>query len=61
MKRIVAVAIGYAVMGWMIYLIIVTQRTVPKIWDPYDILGISRVSLLRIVLEKKLSDMTYRV
>lgn len=33
-------------MAWMIYLIIVTARTVPKIWDPYDILGISRVSPL---------------
>lgn len=52
MKRIVTVVIGYAVMGWMIYLILVTQRTVPKIWDPYDILGISRVSLFRIALEK---------
>lgn len=49
LKRIVTVAIGYAVMGWMIYLIIVTQRTVPKIWDPYDILGISRVRLFRII------------
>ena len=48
LKRIVTVAIGYAVMGWMIYLIMVTQRTIPKIWDPYDILGISRVSLLRV-------------
>ena len=35
--------LGYAVMGYMIYLIIVTQRITPKIWDPYTILGISRV------------------
>ncbi|BDD57298.1 secretory subunit [Monascus purpureus] len=41
-KRIATVVIGYAIMAWMIYLIIVTARTVPKIWDPYDILGISR-------------------
>ncbi|RMJ26403.1 Protein translocation complex [Aspergillus sp. HF37] len=40
-KRIVTVVLGYAVMAWMIYLITVTARTTPKIWDPYDILGIS--------------------
>ena len=43
-KRIATVIIGYAVMAWMVYLILVTARTVPKIWDPYDVLGISRVS-----------------
>lgn len=31
----------------MIYLIIVTARTVPKVWDPYGILGISRVRKTR--------------
>ncbi|KAA8651551.1 hypothetical protein EYZ11_010820 [Aspergillus tanneri] len=41
-KRIVTVILGYAVMAWMVYLIMVTARTAPKIWDPYDILGISR-------------------
>ncbi|KAI1997199.1 secretory subunit [Ophidiomyces ophidiicola] len=41
-KRFITVAMGYAVMAYMVYLIIVTQRTVPKIWDPYDILGVSR-------------------
>lgn len=44
MKRIVTVILGYATIAWMIYLIIVTARTVEKVWDPYDILGISRVS-----------------
>lgn len=29
-------------MAYMIYLIIVTARVTPKIWDPYDILGVSR-------------------
>jgi translocation protein SEC63 len=43
-KRIVTVVIGFAVMAYMIYLIHVTARTVPKIWDPYEILGVSRVS-----------------
>lgn len=43
LKRIIAVLVGYLVMGWMIYLIMVTAKTIPKIWDPYDILGLSRV------------------
>ena len=42
-KRIVTVIAGYAIMAWMAYLIVVTARTAPKIWDPYEILGISRV------------------
>ncbi|EXJ83534.1 translocation protein SEC63 [Capronia coronata CBS 617.96] len=41
-KRIIAVVLGYAFMTYMIYLIVVTQRTIPKMWDPYDILGVSR-------------------
>jgi preprotein translocase subunit Sec63 len=39
----VTVVVGWLVMGWMVYLMAVTARTIPKIWDPYDILGISRV------------------
>lgn len=34
------------VIAGMIYLIIVTARTVPKIWDPYEVLGVSRVCAL---------------
>jgi preprotein translocase subunit Sec63 len=30
-------------MALMAYLIVVTARTIPKIWNPYDILGISDV------------------
>lgn len=41
-KRIIAIILGYAFMAYMIYLIVVTQRTVPKLWDPYDILGVKR-------------------
>ncbi|KAF3898246.1 Translocation complex component [Trichophyton interdigitale] len=41
-KRIITVIVGYAVMAWMVYLITVTARSAPKIWDPYEILGISR-------------------
>ncbi|RDL40445.1 Chaperone J-domain-containing protein [Venustampulla echinocandica] len=41
LKRIIAVVVGWAVMALMVYLIVVTARLVPKIWNPYDILGIS--------------------
>ncbi|KAL4956779.1 Sec63 Brl domain-containing protein [Aspergillus filifer] len=41
-KRIVTVIVGYTVMAYMAYLIVVTARASPKIWDPYDILGVSR-------------------
>lgn len=39
-------------MALMLYLIVVTARTIPKIWNPYDILGISDVCSLdlRVVL-----------
>ncbi|RYP04650.1 hypothetical protein DL765_010121 [Monosporascus sp. GIB2] len=40
-KRIIVVLLGYAVMIGMLYLILTTQRSVNKIWNPYDILGIS--------------------
>lgn len=43
-KRAIFVVLGWALMAGMVYLIIVTQRIVPKIWNPYDILGISEVS-----------------
>lgn len=49
-KRAVAVVVGWAIMAWMVYLIIVTARTAPKIWDPYEILGVSRVSLLQAAI-----------
>ncbi|KAL4941745.1 hypothetical protein BDV06DRAFT_193800 [Aspergillus oleicola] len=41
-KRIVTVILGYTIMAYMAYLIVVTARASPKIWDPYDILGVSR-------------------
>lgn len=40
--------VGYFTIAWMIYLIIVTARTVPQIWDPYNILEISRVSKMEV-------------
>lgn len=42
-KRAITVIVGWAIMAFMAYLIVVTARTVPKIWNPYDILGISSV------------------
>ncbi|KAJ5819262.1 hypothetical protein N7474_004853 [Penicillium riverlandense] len=41
-KRIVTVILGYLVMAWMVYLILVTARSTPKLYDPYEILGIAR-------------------
>ena len=43
-KRMILSIVGWAVMAGMVYLILVTARTVPKIWDPYEVLGVSRVS-----------------
>ncbi|KIW04830.1 uncharacterized protein PV09_04013 [Verruconis gallopava] len=40
-KRMLVSIAGWAVMVGMVYLIIVTARTIPKVWDPYEVLGIS--------------------
>jgi translocation protein SEC63 len=45
LKRGITVVAGWATMALMAYLIVVTARTIPKIWNPYDILGISDVWL----------------
>ena len=45
LKRMLAAALGYVVMAGMIYLIIVTARITPKLYDPYEVLGVSRVCL----------------
>jgi translocation protein SEC63 len=45
LKRAITVVAGWAIMALMVYLIVVTARTIPKIWNPYDILGISDVWL----------------
>lgn len=42
-KRTIFVLLGWAVMGLMVYLILVTQRITPQLWNPYDILGIADV------------------
>ena len=45
LKRAITVVVGWAIMAFMTYLIVVTARTIPKIWNPYDMLGISDVRL----------------
>lgn len=47
-KRIITVIVGYVVMAWMVYLILVTARTVTKLYDPYQILGVSRVRCVEL-------------
>ncbi|KAI9890266.1 MAG: secretory subunit [Vezdaea aestivalis] len=42
LKRMITAAVGWAVIAFMCYLIKVTARSTPKLWDPYDILGVSR-------------------
>jgi len=36
---------GWALIAGMIYLISVTARITPKIWNPYDVLGIDSVRM----------------
>ena len=50
LKRIVTVATGYLTIAWMFYLIMITKTTASKIWDPYDILDISRVIMKNSLL-----------
>ena len=40
LKRMLTAATGWLVMAYMVYLMIVTARAVPKIWDPFSILGV---------------------
>ena len=40
---------GWSLNALMIYLIWVTARTVTKIWDPYDVLGVSRVRVSAVL------------
>ncbi|KAJ4373356.1 secretory subunit [Neocucurbitaria cava] len=41
-KRGIVMLGGWALNAAMVYLILVTARTVPRIWDPYEVLGVSR-------------------
>lgn len=49
LKRIITVLVGWATMAFMAYLIHVTARTITKIWNPYDILGISDVCIISVM------------
>lgn len=42
LKRMLFSVTGWLLIAYMAYLMAVTARTVPKIWDPYDVLGVSR-------------------
>ncbi|KAL8664054.1 MAG: hypothetical protein Q9202_003346 [Teloschistes flavicans] len=44
LKRFITVVAGWVTMALMMYLIAVTKTSTPRIWDPYDILEISRSS-----------------
>jgi translocation protein SEC63 len=39
----ITVVVGWAVMGYMLYLIQTTEAPVQQLWNPYDILGIADV------------------
>ena len=45
LKRIILAAVGWAFIAINIYFMVTTERSVPQIWDPYEILGISSVWL----------------
>jgi translocation protein SEC63 len=40
LKRILVAVTGWLVMGYMVYLMVVTARVAPSIWNPYDILEV---------------------
>jgi len=41
LKRMLAALGGWALMGYMVYLMAVTAQNQPTIWNPYDILSVS--------------------
>ena len=41
LKRMLTAGTGWLVMAYMVYLVIVTARQTPTIWNPYDLLDIS--------------------
>ena len=58
-KRGILMLGGWSLNALMVYLIYVTAQTVTKIWDPYDVLGISRVRVLHLMVESS-ADSTNR-
>jgi translocation protein SEC63 len=45
-KRGLVMVGGWVLNAAMIYLIMVTARISPDIWDPYEVLGVSKVRLI---------------
>jgi translocation protein SEC63 len=45
LKRMIFSGLGWLLMSWMVYLMVTTARLVPTVWDPYDVLGVTRVSI----------------
>ena len=43
LKRMILSVGGWLLIAWMVYLMAVTARKIPKLWDPYEILDVSRV------------------
>ena len=56
LKRMVAALAGWLTMAYMVYLMFVTARSTPKIWSPYDILGISMVRIWIACAQGNTSD-----
>ena len=50
-KRMLFALGGWLVMAWMVYLMAVTARSETKIWDPYEVLGVSRVRMPSTVMQ----------
>lgn len=48
LKRMIVAGLGWFLIAWMVYLMIVTVRQTPKIWDPYEVLGISTVGVATV-------------
>ena len=42
-KRLILAALGWAFIAVNVWWMVNTQRIAPKIWDPYEILDVSRV------------------
>lgn len=48
LKRFITIIVGYVVIAWMLYLIAITARNIPKLYNPYDVLGVSEVSRYKL-------------
>ena len=46
LKRLVTVVLGWSLFGYMVYLIATTKPGISKLWDPYEILGLSTVCVM---------------